>query len=370
MLRVSRYSLAFLISMALLMAPGLQAGEASTARSDNPTEPTVNCSAFVVTGDPRSAGGATWTYQSTDSGTRYVLEGVLFLPAGAGPFPAVIISHGKGGAPRGYSANVARNMVAWGLVAIGVMYTHAPDGEDLGNEPAGDDGASQANVLRAHKARDLVSCVGNVDMRRVAAHGHSMGAFVTGQLLGSYPSDFRAASHTAGGVSEGPNATRRAAAEQIVTPYQLHHGDADMVVALFQDQTLDSILTANDIPHELNIYTGHDHQEMTLDTVMLERVHNWYRAHGVLQTDSDESGPRISAVSLDGKRLTITGDRFSNAPGVTINDKERSKFIVAASETTIELRAKQKKLGVAAGDNSVVVTDASGKHSNVFVLKR
>jgi dienelactone hydrolase len=300
---------------------------------------------------------------------RYVLEGVLFQPSGPGPFPAVVISHGKGGAPRGYSASVARKMVGWGLVAIGVMSTHAPDGEDLGNEPAGDDGASQANVLRAHKARDLLSCVGDVDMRRLAAHGHSMGAFVTGQLLGAYPFDFRAASHTAGGVSQGPNATSRAAAEQIVTPYQLHHGDADVVVALFQDQTLDGILTASNTPHELNIYAGNDHQEMALDPLMFERVRNWYRTHGVLQEVSD-SGPLISEVNLDGKALTITGGRFSTAPRVTINDKDRTKFIVAATETAIELRAKQKKLGIAAGDNSVVVIDASGTHSNVFVLKR
>ena len=233
-------------------------------------------------GDPRATAGATWTYRSTDTGVRYALEGVLFAPAGAGPFPAVLVSHGKGGTPRGYSATVARTMVGWGLVAIGPMYTHAPDVDDLGNLPDGADGASPANIQRAHKTLELLSCVGGVDLARVAAHGHSMGAFVTGQLLGTHTADVRAASHTAGGVSDGPNATKRAAAERIVTPYQLHHGDADRVVALIQDQTLDRILTANGVPHELHVYAGYDHGRIAFDAGMFARVRVWYQRHGVL----------------------------------------------------------------------------------------
>lgn len=45
-----------------------------------------------------------------------MLKGILFKPAtGTGPFPAVVISHGKGGTARGDSANVARTRVGWGL---------------------------------------------------------------------------------------------------------------------------------------------------------------------------------------------------------------------------------------------------------------
>jgi dienelactone hydrolase len=274
-----------LAGLLLAQAPsgGVRAADAAAADLQAlPTTPQANCAAFVVSGNPRSSTGATWTYRSTDQGVRYALEGVLFVPNATGPFPAVVISHGKGGTPRGYSATIARTMAGWGLVAIGTMYTHAPDAEDLGNAPDGADGASAANVQRAHKARDLLSCVGGVDFARVAAHGHSMGAFVTGQLLGTYPNDFRAASHTAGGVSDGPNATKRAAAEHIVTPYQLHHGDADQVVALAQDQALDSILANSGTPHELHVYVGYDHQRITFDAAMLSRVRSWYQTHGVL----------------------------------------------------------------------------------------
>jgi dienelactone hydrolase len=256
----------------------------AAAERPAPTEPLAECAAFLVTGNPQSAQGATWTYDSTDDGVRYVLRGVLFAPSGTGPFPAVVLSHGKGGTPQAYSANVGRFMVTWGLVAIATMYTHAPDAQDAANQPQGPDGASEANVLRAHKARDLLSCLGTVDMARVAAHGHSMGAFVTGQLLGTYPGDFRVASHTAGGAGIGPNATRPETAALIETPYSLHHSDADTVVPLALDRALAAILAESGTEHRLVSapYQGLSHSEMAAHPLMLQRVRNWYLRHALL----------------------------------------------------------------------------------------
>ena len=110
-----------------------------------------------------------------------------------------------------------------------------------------------------------------------------MGAFVTGELLGTHPADFRAASHTAGGTSAGANATRPSTAALIRTPYQLHHGDADRVVAIAQDESLASILGANAVPHEFHRYPGYSHEQIASDASMLERVREWYRRHGVLR---------------------------------------------------------------------------------------
>ena len=243
----------------------------------------VDCSALAITGDPVASGGARWAYHATHDGTEYNLSGTLFEPAGAGPFPAVVVSHGAGGSATGYSGNVARAMRDWHMVVIATNYTHAPDGVDAGSLPQGEDGASAANVQRAHKARDLLSCVPGVDMTRLAVHGHSMGAFVTGQLLGTYPGDFQAASHTAGGANEnGPNATRAQVAAAIRTPYQMHHGDADTVVRLELDQSLQEILDANATSHELHVYAGFTHEQIALDATMLGRVREWYRTHGIL----------------------------------------------------------------------------------------
>jgi len=266
----------FLTTLATLLA--------AVASAQTGARPRVDCAAFVVSGDPHSTAGATWTYHSTDLGVAYALEGILFVPPGSGPFPGVVVSHGKGGTPYQYSAGAARVMVGWGLVAIGTMYTHAPDAQDAGNLPDGPDGASDANVLRANKARELLACVGGVDLSTVAAHGHSMGAFVTGQVLGRYPGAFRAASHTAGGVSQGPNATTPAAAQAIRTPYQLHHSATDTTVALSQDQTLAQILTANGVPNALHVaeYPDYTHAQIALDPGMFERVRGWYQAYGVL----------------------------------------------------------------------------------------
>ena len=86
-----------LLPWLLFVAPPSGAGQ---DLDQSRTEPLADCTAFVVSGDPHSQLGATWTYDSTDDGVRYVLEGVLFTPPGDGPFPAVVLSHGKGGTPR------------------------------------------------------------------------------------------------------------------------------------------------------------------------------------------------------------------------------------------------------------------------------
>jgi predicted esterase len=111
-----------------------------------------------------------------------------------------------------------------------------------------------------------------------------MGAFVTAALVGAYPSDFRVASHTAGGV-RAPNvsgaAPSEAQARLIRTPYQLHHGDQDMVVSIVQDQRLDGILQANQVPHEFHVYIGADHDDVAQSATVLARVRSWYAANQV-----------------------------------------------------------------------------------------
>jgi dienelactone hydrolase len=246
----------------------------------------VSCANFTITGTPTAASGASWTYHSTDDGVAYSLKGVLLAPPGAGPFPAVVVSHGKGGSARGYSTRIAQTMRGWGLVAIATNYSHGSD--SAGDLPLGADGASPENLLRAHKAYDLLRCVGGgaaVDRTRVAAHGHSMGAFVTAALLGAYPADFKVASHTAGGVNDSGqpgNAPTPAQVQGIRAPYQLHHGDADSVVDLAMDQILDTILTGLGVPHELRVYPGVDHAGISMHATMLSRVRSWYTAKGLL----------------------------------------------------------------------------------------
>lgn len=274
------------IALALGCGGGSPTGPAAPAPSPSPpSSAATNCAAFAMTGDPAATGGARWTYASVDGGERYELEGVLFLPGGGGPFPAAVVSHGAGGSPANYSAAIARTMVGWGLAVIATRYTHAADFDSRNASllPAGGHGASDANVARGFKARALLGCVAGVDTTRVAAHGHSMGAFLTAELVGTHPDAFRAASHTAGGTSTGPIATRPQTAVAIRTPYQIHHGALDRVVNIGLDEALDAILTASAVPHEFHRYPAYGHEEVAADPAMLDRVRDWYTRHGVLR---------------------------------------------------------------------------------------
>ena len=244
----------------------------------------ANCAALHVVGDPRSANGARWTYASVDDGVAYALEGAVFAPTTPGPYAGVVLSHGKNGSPYGYSSSVGRIMRGWGMVVIATMYSHAPAADDAGNLPVGTDGASAGNILRARKARGLLSCFRGVTPARLAAHGNSMGAFVTGELLGRYPEDFRAASQTSGGVSDGPITTHPDAAAQIVTPFQIHHSEADATVPIAFADRLVSILAGNQVTYDYRVaeYPGYSHGQMGQDPAMLDRVREWYLEHSVL----------------------------------------------------------------------------------------
>lgn len=263
-------------------APDAQAPAPTPAEPKAPSSPSlfaVDCTKLVLAGDPRGASGTKWTYAATHEGVAYDLSGILRVPAGAGPLPAVVVSHGYGGSPSSYSARVAEEMAGWGLVAIGTQYSHAPNDAGL---PKGENGASPENVARARATRALLGCLAYVDGTRVAAHGHSMGAFLTAELVGTYPAEFRVASHTAGGTNDGGAfATRPATAAAIRTPYAMHHGDADTTVLLRYDQNLAAALDASGVTHELVIYPGFGHADMALDATMFARVRAWYVAHGM-----------------------------------------------------------------------------------------
>lgn len=260
---------------------------------------------FTLTGDPKAQGGATWTFQGARDGVAYDLQGILYHPrAGNGPFGAVVVSHGKGGNAQNYSAGIARTMREWGLVVIATNYTHAA-GVPLGAPgEATQEGASAPNILRGRLCLDLLRSFPEVDKDRIAAHGHSMGAYLTGGLLGT-TAGFRAASHTAGGVApkDGFAATSPTQAQGITVPYQMHHGDSDKTVLLSSDRRLDSILTAKGVTHELLVYPGYGHNEIPLDTQMLGRVKTWYARHGMLAS----TPTAVASNKIDGRGRLFPG---------------------------------------------------------------
>lgn len=281
----TRARLGALAAVLSALLAGCGASERSSPTGPSPTlSPSPAGAALVLDGDPESSQGATWTYRGSLDGVTVDLQGILLKPAGSGPFGAVVISHGAGGNVSAYSRSIAVEMRRWGLVAIATNYTHA-GGVPIGSPgTANDPGASDANIRRGHTVREILRTLAYVDQSRVAAHGHSMGAFVTTALVAAYPGDFRVASHTAGGVrpdGAGLAAPTESQARAVRTPYQLHHGDQDVVVSITQDQRLAGILQANAVAHEFHVYPGAAHNDVAQNTTVLARVRSWYAANQV-----------------------------------------------------------------------------------------
>jgi dienelactone hydrolase len=238
----------------------------------------------VIAGDPRGASGSPWSFRGSVDGVRYDLTGVILVPAGPGPFPAVVLSHGSGGNARFIASQVGRTMVTWGFVCIAVDYTHAVDVPFGAPGRPSETGASRANVLRAHMTRELLRRLPYVDNSRVAAHGHSLGAYLQVAWLAEYRGDVQVASHTGGGVR--PPQSRIAPAPtvdeaaRITVPYQLHHGSADETVPLTWDERLASVLRDHGVENALYVYDG-GHLAPRSNPLMFDRVRAWYAMHGV-----------------------------------------------------------------------------------------
>jgi dienelactone hydrolase len=240
--------------------------------------------ALTIAGNPESSAGAGWTLVGTLNGTTVNLQGVVLKPPGRGPFPAVVLSHGAGDNAASYGRALGSIMRTWGLVCIAVNYTHAGGGAPMGAPGTLlQQGASTANVFRAHAAVTVLARLRYVDLQRVAAHRHSMGAFVTTAFAAAYPDDIRVASHTAGGVLDifrvdGMPAPTVTEARRITAPYQWHHGLLDYAVPFLLDSRFDSVLTA---PHEGHLYRRLNHSQVAANPEVLSRIRAWYTAHGM-----------------------------------------------------------------------------------------
>jgi dienelactone hydrolase len=285
---------AFLLSL----LSGLTAchhGVPSTSRSAQASSPPGTT--LTINGDPESAAGSTWTLIGTLEGKSVDLEGILLKPRGRGPFPAVVLSHPAGGSAQSYGRALGAVMRKWGLVCIATNYTHA-HGVALGSML--EQGASPTNTFRAHAVVRVLGGLGYVDVRRIAAHGHSMGAFVTTAFVAEYPGDVRVASHTAGGVVldaihvNGMPAPSVAQARRIKTPYQWHHGLRDFAVPFLLDRQFDDVLNA---PHEGHLYLRLTHASVAEDPEVLARIRSWYSTHDLFQSTPSQRFDSIASTA-------------------------------------------------------------------------
>ncbi len=224
--------------------------------------------------------GEKWSYE----GEGLSLTGILLKPEGAGPFPAIVISHGMGGNADGFAMQKAREMVKWGFVSIGTNYTHAgprrPDQPRMENS-----GASAENIKRAEKCIQILESLPYVDAKRICAYGNSMGAFLTVALAASRPEKIRAAAITAGGISErGGSFATREMAEKIRCPFLILHGGSDRTVNPESSVQLKEILDRNKTPNKRVVFEGighNAHSEKAAEVNALMR--EWFTEYQVLR---------------------------------------------------------------------------------------
>jgi dienelactone hydrolase len=293
--------------------------------------------------EPRgfAQGSFTFTVNSTNNTFTYTdaqrsFTGIFLKPAGKGPFPAVIINHGQGGSPVGYSLPKAREMTPWGLVAIGPALTHAA-GPNIDTSPEGA-GNSPENVARGQACLAALARLGYVDMSRVAVWGHSKGAYATIGQVAAMGSRIRAAGMSAGGIIPGTVADGAHAAaptegeaEPTIAPFIMFHGTTDGTVEPSFSERFRALLDEKGVPNARHTYdtTGlssdlrHNlHKTPAFNADMLAKYRDWLITHGVLS--SPLSSPSSSPSSPD----PVQGARSGYpAPAVSSStDREGTPF--------------------------------------------
>jgi dienelactone hydrolase len=240
----------------------IQAG-ACAARGDS--GPTSAVPAQVAAAAPRVEGfklqGETWTCRVDGR----PMEGVMLKPAGEGPFPAVLLSHGLGGSAQVMMRTRGEELVKKGFVCIATDYTHAGDGggkADRSKIDFSQAGARPENIRRGLACLEILRQQPFVDPKRVALYGHSLGAFLTIALAAAAPDRVAAAAITAGGVvQEGVAAAApsEAVAKKIRAPFLMLHGTADTTVPPERSERLKRILDKNGVTNERRLFEGVGH---------------------------------------------------------------------------------------------------------------
>jgi carboxymethylenebutenolidase len=192
------------------------------------------------------------TYPSP-GGTSGQMRGYLVQPAGAGPFPAVLVVHENRGL-NPYIEDVARRAAVEGFVAL------APDGLfPVGGYPGNDDDGRtlQAKLDQAKLRTDMLN-----GATFLKAHSLSTGKLgVTGFCWGGSTVNFLAV--TMGGDLQAGVPFYGAAAEtagvaRIKAPLLLHYAETDPRINEMWP-AFEAALRAAGVTHQMYIYPGTQH---------------------------------------------------------------------------------------------------------------
>lgn len=322
--------------------------------------------------------GEKWTYADGDR----TFSGYLLKPEGAGPFPAVIINHGKGGRPDQFSLNWAREMVKWGLVAICPTLTHV-----AGTDIQGKDGASEENLARDRACLEMLKKLGCVDMKRVAVAGHSMGAFLTIGFSGAMGSAIKAAAITAGGVTSEPGRPMpsTALASGITAPFLMLHGTVDGAVAAGSSRLLQELLEAKGVPNRRVLFEAMNHDIPThaaSKDVVLTLIREWFVEQGVIP-EPGNSAPGVTSPgdrkipmgSTLGPVTFLISDQESPAAKLKVTAASSCPRVLPAANITLAGEGAERTLTARLADNEagpltilLTVSDGTRTATTSFVV--
>lgn len=322
--------------------------------------------------------GETWIYAK---GER-TFTGYLLKPEGEGPFPAVIINHGKGGGPEGFSMAWAREMVQWGLVCIAPTLTHA-----AGTDIQGKDGSSEENISRGGDCLIMLEKLGYVDLKRVAVAGHSMGGYVTIGFCGIVGARVKAAAVVAAGVAprSGTPAPPADLAALSSAPLLMLHGTLDRTAAPAMSAALQKVLEDRRVPTRRELFVGTDHDLATnpaTRAVTLSLIREWFTTHGILPRGKNTAptlSPPVDQTIRAGGRVArldfIVGDIETAAEALTVSVASSNPKVLRETDITLEGAGAQRLLVARpqanqAGPTTIFLSVSDGQLSTTrsFVL--
>lgn len=234
--------------------------------------------------------GDTFTY--TDAERSFT--GLILVPAGTGPFPAIVFDHGQGGSPLGYPNLYA--MRDWGAVVVAPTLSHVANGETA---PA-TTGHCPENLARGLAIFEAVAALPQVDPARIAFFGHSKGAYAAIGQVATLGTQVRVAAISAGGVVPDNFGTAQAAptlgeAAGTRAPFLMFHGSIDNAVpparsVAFLQQLQAIPVSAQRVEYDvagLDPTVQHNlHQDPEINEDLLVRTHAWFALWGLFDADT------------------------------------------------------------------------------------
>ncbi len=201
--------------------------------------------------DPRIK--ASYVSFPSPGGTADTVRGYLVQPAGAGPFPAVLVIHENRGL-NPYIEDVARRLAAAGFLAL------APDGlSALGGYPGNDDDgrAMQAKLDQAKLRTDMLNAArwlkGNkLANGKLGVVGFCWGGGTSNFLAVALGDDLQAAVPYYGAAAE------TARVKDIKAPLLIHYAENDTNINAMWP-AFEAALKAGNIRYEAHVYPGTQH---------------------------------------------------------------------------------------------------------------